>query len=87
MNQWDIYGETPLISAIDLRTRIDGGPGVDRRAEPRLRASTIVKLLLERGANPNMQLFFKPANARGEGDDAWRHAAHPRGRERGFGSL
>ncbi len=25
----------------------------------------IVKLLLERGANPNMQLFFKPANVRG----------------------
>jgi ankyrin repeat protein len=26
---------------------------------------TIVRMLLERGANPNMQLFFKPANARG----------------------
>jgi len=25
VNQWDIYGEAPLISAIDLRNRIDGG--------------------------------------------------------------
>ena len=38
---------------------------VDRSAERDRRAWTIVRLLLERGANPNMQLFFRPANVRG----------------------
>jgi ankyrin repeat protein len=64
VNQWDIYGESPLINAIDLRTRIDGGrasidaPNVTSGLE-------VITLLLERGADPNMQLFFRPANARG----------------------
>jgi uncharacterized protein len=64
VNQWDIYGETPLLTAIDLRTRIDGGrASID---EPnQTKGIEIVKLLLERGANPDMQLFFQPANARG----------------------
>jgi ankyrin repeat protein len=64
VNQWDIYGEAPLFAAIDLRTRIDGG----RASIDPLNATSglaIIKTLLERGANPNMQLFFKPANARG----------------------
>ena len=64
VNQWDIFGEAPLFTAIDLRTRIDGG----RASIDPLNTTTglaIVKLLLERGADPNMQLFFKPANVRG----------------------
>jgi len=64
VSQWDIFGEAPLATAIDLRQRIDGG-----RASIDVPNSTgglaIVKLLLERGADPNMQLFFRPANARG----------------------
>ena len=64
VNQWDIYGEAPLITAIDLRNRIDGGrASID--APNTTTGLAIVKLLLEKGANPNMQLFFKPANARG----------------------
>jgi ankyrin repeat protein len=64
VNQWDIYGETPLLTAIDLRNRIDGGrASIDSMNTTK--GIEIVKLLLERGANPNMQLFFKPANARG----------------------
>jgi ankyrin repeat protein len=64
VNQWDIYGEAPLITAIDLRNRIDGGrASIDPMNTTK--GIEIVKLLLERGANPNMQLFFKPANARG----------------------
>ena len=65
VNQWDIYGEAPLFTAVDLRTPDRRRPGVDRSAEQDRRAWTIVKLLLERGANPNMQLFFRPANVRG----------------------
>ena len=51
-------------TAIELRQRIDGGrASID--APNTTSGLAIVKLLLERGADPNMQLFFKPANARG----------------------
>jgi ankyrin repeat protein len=64
VNQWDIYGEAPLFMAVDLRSRIDGGRA---SIDPlnKTNGLTIVKVLLERGADPNMQLFFKPANMRG----------------------
>jgi ankyrin repeat protein len=64
VNQWDIFGEAPLFTAIDLRTRIDGGrASID--APNKTTGLAIITLLLERGADPNMQLFFKPANVRG----------------------
>ncbi len=66
VNQWDIYGEAPLITAVDLRNRVDGGrASIDPTNTTR--GLAIVNLLLERGADPNMQLFFKPANVRGGG--------------------
>ena len=81
VNQWNIFGEAPLVTAIDLRNRIDGGrASID--APNTTSGLAIVKLLLERGADPNMQLFFKPANARGDDLYAGRHAAHSRGCER-----
>jgi len=59
-----MFGETPLFTAVDLRNRIDGGrASID--APNKTTGLAIVKLLLDRGANPNMQLFFKPANVRG----------------------
>jgi ankyrin repeat protein len=66
VNQWDIFGESPLFTAVDQRTRIDGG----RASIDPLNKTTglaIVKLLLERGADSNMPLFFKPAHLRGAG--------------------
>jgi ankyrin repeat protein len=64
VNQWDIYGEAPLFTAINLRNRLDGGRG---SIDPTNTTTglAIVKLLLERGANPNLQLLFKPANLTG----------------------
>jgi len=64
VNQWDIYGESPLLTAVDLRNRVDGGrASID--PQNTTKGVEIVKLLLDRGANPNMQLFFRPANVRG----------------------
>ena len=64
VNQWDVYGEAPLYTAIDLRNRTDGGRNsID--APNKSTGLAIVTLLLERGADPNLQLFFKPANVRG----------------------
>jgi ankyrin repeat protein len=64
VNQWDIYGEGPLFAAIGMYTRRDGGRA---SIDPLNQADgpTIVRLLLEHGANPNMQLFFRPANVNG----------------------
>jgi ankyrin repeat protein len=64
VDQWDIYGEAPLFTAVGLRSRIDGGrASIDPLNETD--GLTIVRMLLDRGANPNMQLFFRPANVRG----------------------
>jgi ankyrin repeat protein len=64
VNQWDVFGEAPLYTAVDQRTRIDG----NRNSIDAPNTNTglaIVKLLLDKGADANMQLFFKPANVRG----------------------
>jgi uncharacterized protein len=64
VNQWDIFGAAPLFTAVGGRTRNDGGrASIDPPNEAT--GLQIVQLLLERGANPNMQLFFRPANVRG----------------------
>ena len=64
VDQWDIFGEAPLFTAVGQRQRIDGGhASIDEPNETK--GIDIVRLLLEHHANPNMQLFFKPANVRG----------------------
>src|SRR5690606_22059451 len=64
VNQWDIYGEAPLFTAVGSHTRIDGGrASIDPLNQTR--GIEVVHMLLERDANPNMQLFFRPANVRG----------------------
>ena len=64
VNQWDVFGEAPLFTAIGLRRQVNGGHA---SIDPLNKTDglTIVSMLLERGANPNQQLFFRPANARG----------------------
>ena len=64
VNQWDMFGEAPLFTAVGIRTQANGAHGsIDPLNETN--GLAIVRMLLERGANPNMQLFFKPANVRG----------------------
>ncbi len=64
VNEWDIFGEAPLYTAVGLYSKVDGGrASIDPPNETK--GIDVVKLLLDRGANPNMQLFFHPANVRG----------------------
>ena len=64
VNQWDMFGEAPLLTAVDQRNKIDGGrASIDPTNTTR--GLAIVNLLIEHGADPNMQLLFKPANVRG----------------------
>jgi ankyrin repeat protein len=64
VNQWDVYGEAPLFAAIGrsarreaVRASIDPPNVADGMA--------VIRRLLDHGANPNMQLFFRPANVNG----------------------
>lgn len=59
VNKWDIFGRGPLFNAIDLNTIPVGGrpdiPSADSHS-----AYDIAVMLLDRGANPNMQLKLRP---------------------------
>lgn len=62
VQQWDTFGQAPLLAIASRRD--------DMRAEPGLplnetNGTQIMQMLLERGANPNMQLFMRPAKQRG----------------------
>jgi ankyrin repeat protein len=64
VDQWDIYGEAPLFAAIGMYKRADGGhASIDAPNETD--GMGVIRLLLDHGANTNMQLFFRPANVRG----------------------
>jgi ankyrin repeat protein len=64
VNQWDMFGEAPLFTAVGQYTQT---PGARASIDPPNETTglTVVQMLLDRGANPNMQLFFRPANVRG----------------------
>jgi ankyrin repeat protein len=64
VNQWDIFGEAPLFTSVGLRNQASGGRGSNDPLNE-TKGAAIVQMLLERGANPNMQLFFRPANLNG----------------------
>ena len=65
VNQWDLFGESPLFTILGNYTRKDGGRGTSIDPAPVATGREIVDLLLAKGANPNMQLFFRPANLTG----------------------
>ena len=65
VDQWDVFGEAPLFTAIGLDARRGGGrTSIDPANE--MDGPGLIRLLLERGVNPNQQLYFHPANVRGE---------------------
>ncbi len=59
VNLWDIYGQTPLYVAVDMNT-LPIGRRVELPTMDRSTGEDIVRLLLERGANPNAQLKLRP---------------------------
>ncbi|MDR2880594.1 MAG: ankyrin repeat domain-containing protein, partial [Azoarcus sp.] len=59
VNQWDIFGQAPLFNAIDMNT-IPVGGRADLPSEDKTTALEVAKVLLEKGANPNMQLKVRP---------------------------
>jgi uncharacterized protein len=68
VNQWDIYGQAPLHVAIEdayvaaqrpANLGSDGSPNqIDGKA--------MVKTLVEKGADPNQPMFFRPPRERGQ---------------------
>lgn len=59
VNLWDIYGQTPLYVAVDQNT-LPIGRRVEIPSMDRTTGQDMVRLLLERGANPNAQLKLRP---------------------------
>jgi ankyrin repeat protein len=66
VNRWDSWGRAPLYSAIDYNTTPRGGRP-DRPSSDVALPLEIATLLLDRGANPNMQLkLFPPYRSLGQ---------------------
>ncbi len=59
VNQWDFYGQSPLYMAVDMKT-LPAGARVELPATDALSGIDMIKLLLAKGANPNMQLKLRP---------------------------
>jgi ankyrin repeat protein len=59
VDKWDLYGRTPLFAAVDMSTLPRGGrPDIPSSDETS--ALQVIKLLLDKGANPNIQLKLRP---------------------------
>jgi ankyrin repeat protein len=75
VNQWDMYGQGPLYAAVVASAApvagLFGGGPTNNPLDPPNKASgkDVILLLLDKGANPNMQLFYRPAG-RGAGGAA-----------------
>ncbi|HTR00677.1 MAG TPA: ankyrin repeat domain-containing protein [Candidatus Acidoferrum sp.] len=81
IDHWDKYGDAPLYAASTRAGGGGAGGRGGARGGPPAAASTakkpadadgvtgatIVQMLLDRGADPNMQLFMRPAKQRGTG--------------------
>ena len=68
VNQWDIYGRGPLFAVIDSNVDARGSRNAGPIDPPnKVTGLDVVRMLLDHGANPNMQLFMRPARSGGFG--------------------
>lgn len=66
VNRWDTWGRAPLYSTIDYNTTPRGGRP-DRPSADKTTALEVAEMLLQKGANPNMQLkLFPPYRSLGQ---------------------
>jgi ankyrin repeat protein len=67
VNAWDMFGQAPLHVAIqNLKMRGDNNPLDSDAQQMQSSARDIIRLLVDHGANPNQQQFYR-APGRGEG--------------------
>jgi ankyrin repeat protein len=59
VDKWDIWGRAPLYAAVDMNTLPTGGRA-DRPSLDHTTGIDLIKMLLDAGANPNMQLKLFP---------------------------
>jgi ankyrin repeat protein len=59
VNKWDTWGRAPLYAAVDVNTVPTGGRA-DRPSDDRTTGIELIAMLLDAGANPNMQLKLFP---------------------------
>ena len=67
VNRWDLWGRTPLYMTVDVNTLPHGGRA-DRPSLDETSGLDVIRLLLEAGANPNLQLKLFPPY-RNQGND------------------
>jgi ankyrin repeat protein len=68
VNQWDIYGQAPLHVAIE-NAYVSRGDVANRGSDKTPNVTdgkALVKMLVERGADPNQQMFFRPPRESGQ---------------------
>jgi uncharacterized protein len=59
LDKWDLYGRSPIYAAVDLSTLPTGGRP-DTPSTDKTTAIEVIKMLLDKGANPNLQLKLRP---------------------------
>jgi ankyrin len=59
VNLWDLYGQSPLYVAVDMNT-LPVGRRIELPSMDHATGEDLVRLLLEKGANPNAQLKLRP---------------------------
>jgi len=59
VDKWDLYGRSPLYTAVDLSTLPTGGRP-DTPSTDKTTALEVMQMLLDKGANPNLQLKLRP---------------------------
>lgn len=72
VNKWSLRGENPIYSAVDVNTLPHGGYP-DRPSTDETSSLDMIRILLQAGANPNLQLKLQPM---------YRHIKDDRGADR-----